>query len=102
MYLRGPMFSCPQGRPLPPPRWRVTIALIKGSALAGIPNIESWYDIPYAEKLKYLRVTVDKYPELTEEAARTTAHLKRFHEHPRYELFYEIKPLLNWLKGLIL
>ena len=63
------------------------------SSIAGIRDIESWYDIPYAEKLKYLRVAAEKHPELTKEAARTAAGLKRFHEHPRYEVFYEIKPL---------
>ena len=62
--------------------------------------MESWYDIRYADKLKYLKIATEEYPELTEEAARTAAHLKRFHEHPKYEVFYEIKPLLDWIKGL--
>ena len=70
------------------------------SALTGIRDIESWYNIPYAEKWKYLRVVVDKHPDLSVEAARTAARLKRFHDHPKYEVFYEIKPLLDWLKGL--
>ena len=30
MYLQGEMSSCPQGRPLPPPRWKVAITLIRG------------------------------------------------------------------------
>ena len=30
LYLQGEMFACPRGRPLPPPRWKVAIALIKG------------------------------------------------------------------------
>ena len=50
--------------------------------------------------MKYLKVAADTHPELTKEARRTAARLKRFHEHPKYEVFYEIKPLLDWLKGL--
>jgi len=30
LYLRGELFHCPQGRPLPPPRWKVAIVLLKG------------------------------------------------------------------------
>ena len=50
--------------------------------------------------MKYLRIAAEKHPELTEEAARTTAGLKQFDKHPKYEVFYEIKPLLDWPKGL--
>ena len=39
-------------------------------ALASLQDIESWYDIPYAEKLKYLNMAVDKHPELGAEAAQ--------------------------------
>ena len=30
LYLKGELFHCPQGRPLPPPRWKVAIVLLKG------------------------------------------------------------------------
>ena len=70
------------------------------SALAGIRDMKSWCDIRYADKLKYLKIATEKYPELAKEAARTAARLKSFHEHPKYEVFYQIKPLLDWLKGL--
>ena len=39
-------------------------------ALASLKDIESWYDIPYAEKLKYLNVAVERHPELSAEAPR--------------------------------
>jgi len=65
------------------------------AALTGIRELETLYDIPHADKLRMLRAAVDKYPELADEAARTAARLKRFHSHPRYQVFYEIKPLLD-------
>ena len=70
------------------------------AALTGIRELETLYDIPHADKQRMLRAAVDKYPALADEAARTAARLNRFHSHPRYQVFYEIKPLLDWLKGL--
>ena len=69
-------------------------------ALASLKDIESWYDVSYAVKLKYLNMAVNRHPELGAEAERTAARLKRFHDHPKYEVFYEVQPLLDWLKGL--
>ena len=69
-------------------------------ALAGLKDIESWYDVPFTVKLTYLNMAVDRHPELGAEAERTAARLKRFHDHPKYEVFYEVQPLLDWLKGL--
>ena len=65
-------------------------------ALTGIQKLETLYDIPYADKLRMLRSAVDRYPALAGEAVRTAARLKRFHSHPRYQVFYEIQPLLDW------
>ena len=70
------------------------------AALTGIRELETLYDIPHADKLRMLREAVSKHPELSDEAARTAARLKRFHSHPRYQVVYEIKPLLEWLKSL--
>ena len=70
------------------------------TALASLQDIGSWYDIPYAEKLKCLNLAVDKHPELGAEAARTAASLEKFHDNPRYAVFCDIQPLLEWLKGL--
>ena len=70
------------------------------AALTGIRKLETLYDIPHADKLKMLRAAVDKCPAVADEGARTAARLKRFHSHPRYHVFYEIQPLLDWLKRL--
>ena len=47
-----------------------------------------------------VRSAVDKCPAFADEAERTAARLKRFHNHPKYQVCYEIVPLLDWLKGL--
>ena len=49
-------------------------------ALASLQDIGSWYDIPYAEKLKYLNMAVDKHPEL---GAEGSAHGGASWEVPR-------------------
>ena len=70
------------------------------AALTGIRELETLYDIPHADKLRMLRAAVSKHPELSDEVARTAARLERYHSHPRYQVFYEIRPLLEWLKSL--
>ena len=37
-------------------------------ALTGLKDIESWYDVSYTVKLKYLNMAVDRHPELGAEA----------------------------------
>ena len=70
------------------------------AALTGIRELETLYDIPHADKLRMLRAAVSGHPELSEEVAKTAKRLERFHSHPKYQVFYEIRPLLDWLKGL--
>ena len=45
-------------------------------------------------------MALEKHPELRAEAERSAAHMKKFHDHPKYEVFYEVQPLLDWLKKL--
>ena len=47
-----------------------------------------------------LRAAVARYLALAAEEERKAARLRRFHSHPRYQVFYEIQPLLEWFKGL--
>ena len=70
------------------------------TALTGVRELETLYDIPHADKLRMLRAAVSRHPELSDEVAITARRLERFHSHPKYQVFYEIRPLLDWLKSL--
>ena len=58
------------------------------TALTGIRKLETLYDIPHADKLRMLRAAVSRHPELSDEVAMTARRLKRFHSHPKYQVFY--------------
>ena len=54
-------------------------------------------DIPALQRQRMIKPIEDTYPSLLDEAGKVRARLKRQGNGPKYEVFYSVKPLAQFV-----
>ena len=88
-----------QGRPplTPPLAHSVPSYPGEGGACRALRDLLLFTDIPALKRRRMIKAIEDTYPSLLDEAAKVRARLKRQGNGPKYEVFYSVKPLVQFV-----
>ena len=69
----------------------------EGDACRALRDLLLFTDIPALQRQRMIKAIEDTHPSLLDEAAKAREWLKRQGNHPKYEVFYSVTPLVQFV-----
>ena len=69
----------------------------EGDACRALRDLLLFTEIPALQRQRMIKAIEDTHPSLLDEASKVRASLKLQDNHPKYEVFYSVKPLVQFV-----